>query len=66
MQHTTSEAPVIFEGVDTLVRCHGHHPESGLEAALQPLVELHVIGDCMAPRTAEEAVYEGLKAGWQI
>lgn len=21
---------------------------------------------CMAPRTAEEAVYEGLKAGWQV
>ena len=29
-------------------------------------VEQHVIGDCLAPRTAEEAVYEGLQAGWTI
>ena len=25
--------------------------------------ELHRIGDCVAPRTAEEAVLEGLKVG---
>jgi 2,4-dienoyl-CoA reductase-like NADH-dependent reductase (Old Yellow Enzyme family) len=75
MQHTTSDEPIIFEGVDTLVLCHGHQPESALETALRPLAngqadaplgELIVIGDCMAPRTAEEAVYEGLKAGWQV
>jgi 2,4-dienoyl-CoA reductase-like NADH-dependent reductase (Old Yellow Enzyme family) len=75
MQHTTSEAPIVFEGVDTLVLSYGHKSESELEAALRPLAnsgqtaplfELRVIGDCMAPRTAEEAVYEGLKAGWQI
>ncbi|MFO6375232.1 hypothetical protein ACLBYN_22255, partial [Pseudomonas aeruginosa] len=24
------------------------------------------IGDCLAPRTAEEAIYEGLKAAWSI
>ncbi|WP_433705767.1 FAD-dependent oxidoreductase [Paraburkholderia sacchari] len=75
MQHTTSDEPIVFEGVDTLVLCHGHKPESALEAALRPLAddrenallaELIVIGDCMAPRTAEEAVYEGLKAGWRV
>lgn len=75
MQHSTSEEPIVFEGVDTLVLCYGHKPESELEAALRPLAngredaplaELITIGDCMAPRTAEEAVYEGLKAGWQI
>lgn len=75
MQHSTSEEPIVFEGVDTLVLCYGHKPESELEAALRPLAdsredapfaELIMIGDCMAPRTAEEAVYEGLKAGWHI
>lgn len=75
MQHSTSEEPIVFEGVDTLVLCYGHKPESELEAALRPLpngqedaplAELITIGDCMAPRTAEEAVYEGLKAGWHI
>ena len=25
--------------------------------------EIHIIGDCLAPRTAEEAVLEGLRAG---
>ncbi|CAD6558196.1 Metal reductase [Paraburkholderia hiiakae] len=75
MQHSTSEEPIVFEGVDTLVLCYGHKSESELEAALRPLAngredaalaELITIGDCMAPRTAEEAVYEGLKAGWHI
>lgn len=75
MQHSTSEEPIVFEGIDTLVLCYGHKPESELEAALRPLAngredallaELITIGDCMAPRTAEEAVYEGLKAGWHI
>ena len=28
--------------------------------------ELQVIGDCLAPRTAEEAVYEGLKIGREL
>lgn len=75
MQHTTSDEPIVFEGVDTLVLCQGHKPESTLESVLRPLLdgsaeapfsELIAIGDCMAPRTAEEAVYEGLKAGWQV
>ncbi len=26
-------------------------------------LELHLAGDCLAPRTAEEAVLEGLKVG---
>lgn len=37
MQHTTSDEPIIFEGVDTLVLCHGHKPETALETALRPL-----------------------------
>ncbi|MBP0588358.1 FAD-dependent oxidoreductase [Paraburkholderia sp. LEh10] len=75
MQHTTSDEAIVFENIDTLVLCHGHQPDSVLEDALRTWingqreaspVELIAIGDCMAPRTAEEAVYEGLKAGWQI
>jgi hypothetical protein len=42
-------------------------PEDGLAAQLQPLVEnLQIIGGCLAPRTAEEAVFEGLKAGMAL
>jgi hypothetical protein len=29
-------------------------------------VEFYRIGDCLAPRTAEEAIYEGLKVAWQL
>jgi hypothetical protein len=28
--------------------------------------EVYLIGDCLAPRTAEEAVFEGLKAGMAL
>ena len=38
-------------------------PVDDLRGELEGLVELHALGDCLAPRTAEEAVYEGLKVG---
>lgn len=64
MQHTVSEQPILFEDVETLVLCLGHEPIDDLSAMLRDRVaEVHIIGDSMAPRTAEEAVYEGLKVG---
>jgi pyruvate/2-oxoglutarate dehydrogenase complex dihydrolipoamide dehydrogenase (E3) component len=63
LQHTASGEPVICEGVDTLVLAQGHEQDSGLAEALADWPgELHRIGDCLAPRTAEEAVLEGLRA----
>ncbi|MEZ5771122.1 MAG: FAD-dependent oxidoreductase [Defluviimonas denitrificans] len=67
MQHNAGGQPILFEGVDTLVLCHGHQPETALEAELKDLgIRPHLLGDCLAPRTAEEAVFEGLKVGWAI
>ncbi len=67
MQHTTSGEPLLFEGIDTLVLCLGHAPQDELAADLRELVdEVHLVGDCLTPRTAEEAVYEGLRVGWQL
>ena len=64
MQHTVSGEPIIFEDMDTLVLCLGHRPVDGLKRELAGLgVEVHMAGDCLAPRTAEEAVFEGLKIG---
>jgi pyruvate/2-oxoglutarate dehydrogenase complex dihydrolipoamide dehydrogenase (E3) component len=64
MQHTVSELPILFEDVETLVLCLGHEPVDELGEMLRGLVpEVHTIGDSLAPRTAEEAVYEGLKVG---
>ena len=67
MQHSVSEEPILFQDVDTLVLCLGHKPLDDLSSVLTDKVpELHIIGDCMAPRTAEEAVFEGLNVGAAI
>ena len=62
LQHTTSGEAIVCEGVDTLVTALGHEAASGLERALESFAgEVHCIGDCLSPRSAEEAVLEGLK-----
>lgn len=67
LQHIASAEPVILESVNTLVLCTGHTPVSDLADALEDLpFDVRIIGDAAAPRTAEEAVYEGLVAGAEI
>lgn len=66
LQHTASNAAIEVEA-DTVVLCLGHSPVVTLQADLAYLsIPVITIGDAMAPRTAEEAVYEGLKAALQI
>jgi 2,4-dienoyl-CoA reductase-like NADH-dependent reductase (Old Yellow Enzyme family) len=61
-QHATSGAPILFEDVDTLITNLGHQSVTTLEAELaDTALDIHVIGDALTPRTAEEAVFEGLK-----
>ena len=58
---------MIVDGSDTLVTALGHSSTDGLAASLADArFEVRLIGDALAPRTAEEAVYEGLQAGWTI
>ena len=66
LQHTASGEPMLLESVDTLVLCQGHQPVDTLGAQLQGAVPFDRIGDCLAPRTAEEAIYEGLKVAWKL
>ncbi|MNF44350.1 putative N-methylproline demethylase [compost metagenome] len=66
LQHTASGEPMLFENIDTLVLCQGHQPVDTLADELKDLVECRRIGDCLAPRTAEEAIYEGLKVAWAV
>lgn len=67
LQHTMSGEPVICEGVDTLVLCQGHTPVNPLEDFVREQgFECYLAGDCLAPRTAEEAVLEGFKAGLAV
>jgi NADPH-dependent 2,4-dienoyl-CoA reductase/sulfur reductase-like enzyme len=65
--HTAAREAVVFEDVDTLVLAVPNHPVDELAEEVRAMgIELHMIGDCLAPRTAEEAVYEGLKAGMAV
>ena len=67
MQHTASQEPIILEGVDTLILSLGHQPQDALRAEISARgIEIHQIGDAMTPRTAEEAVYEGMIAGRNV
>jgi len=67
LQHVCSNEAVVIDKVDTLVLCTGHTPVDELSDSLADLgVETHVIGDAASPRTAEEAVYEGLKVAAEI
>ena len=62
LQHTTSGEAVLCEDVDTLVTSLGHQPVDQLAHDLVDWSgEVHSIGDCLAPRTVEEAVLDGLK-----
>jgi 2,4-dienoyl-CoA reductase-like NADH-dependent reductase (Old Yellow Enzyme family) len=65
--HTAAQEPVVLEDVDTLLLACPNAPEDGLAHELEPLIEeIHLVGDSLAPRTAEEAVFEGLKAGMAV
>ncbi len=64
LQHSASNEPIVCEGVDTVVLALGHEPDTTLEASLADLaIPVHLAGDCLSPRSAEEAVFEGLEAG---
>jgi len=66
-QHTASGEPLLMEAVDTLILAQGSEPETGLAEAIADWPgELHEIGDCLAARTAEEAVFDGLKVGVRL
>ncbi len=66
-QHTASGEAVICEDMETLVLSLGHAASDGLLRGLGDFDGRVIgIGDCLAPRTAEEAVLEGLKAGMAL
>jgi 2,4-dienoyl-CoA reductase-like NADH-dependent reductase (Old Yellow Enzyme family) len=67
LRHAMSREPIIRSDVDTLVLCQGHMPVDSLESDLQSLgLEMHLIGDCLSPRTAEEAVLEGFRVAVEL
>lgn len=67
LMHNVSGEAMPREGVDTVVLATGHASETGLEQALAGIgVPVLLAGDCLSPRSAEEAVQEGFLAGRQV
>lgn len=65
--HTPSREAVTMDEVDTLVVNAPNRQEDGLVAVLEEMrVAHHLVGDALSPRTAEEAVYEGMRAGLAV
>ncbi|TXH35515.1 MAG: FAD-dependent oxidoreductase [Rhodospirillaceae bacterium] len=59
--HTASQEPVMLEDVDTVVVVAPHRPVDDLLQPVRTLgIEVFPIGDAVTPRTAEEALFEGL------
>lgn len=66
-QHILSDEAVELSGWDSMILAHGHQSDTALESQLVGYDrELHFLGDCLAPRTAEEAVLEGLQVGSRL
>ena len=62
LQHVLTGEPVVVDDVAALVLSQGHDSVTELIDALDDYPgEVHAIGDCLAPRTVEEAILEGLK-----
>ncbi|RWQ66548.1 MAG: FAD-dependent oxidoreductase [Mesorhizobium sp.] len=66
-EHVASLTPISWQDVEALVLARSHQSNTKLEEILADFDgDVHVIGDCHTPRTAEEGVYEGLMAGLAV
>ncbi len=66
-QHIVTGAPIVCEGIDTLVLAGAPQSVHALADALGDFPGTVIaIGDCLSPRTAEEAVYEGMVAATSL
>jgi NADPH-dependent 2,4-dienoyl-CoA reductase/sulfur reductase-like enzyme len=61
LQHVLTDEPVLINQVSGLVLACGHESSSSLLSELATLDrEIVGVGDCLSPRSVEEAVLEGL------
>ncbi len=67
LQHVTSNEIMVIESVDTVVTAAPDMPDTTLAEELADWSGTVVeIGDCLTPRTCEEAVLEGMRAGFSV
>ena len=65
--HSVTAEAIMCESIDTVVLAAGGEPDIELEAGIDGLAcEVLLAGDCLCPRSAEEAVYEGMLAGLAV
>ncbi|MGQ4614473.1 oxidoreductase [Nocardia sp. R7R-8] len=65
--NTLTGEPIILDGVAGLVLATGHQQNDTLHTELESSgIAFTGIGDCLAPRTVEEAVLEGLEAATSL
>ena len=66
-QDTLTQQAIEFDGIDSVVLSLGHDAVGELRSQLvDSAFPVLSIGDCVTPRTAEEAVYEGFIAGREV
>jgi hypothetical protein len=67
LQNVYSGEESRIEGVDLLIAWHGNRAVDGLRQAIEDAgMELHVVGDSLAPRLADVAIAEGALAARRI
>ncbi|MEV0494123.1 FAD-dependent oxidoreductase [Streptomyces atratus] len=68
LQHTLTEEPVVLDGVAAVVLAQGHVPVNELDPVTAGVAgdQVFAIGDCVTPRTVEEAVLEGLTVAAEL
>lgn len=67
LQDTLTSQAVVVADVAALVLAQGHEPVDDLARDLEGYPgEVHPIGDCLAPRTVEEAVLEALQVATEL
>ncbi|MGJ3240843.1 MAG: FAD-dependent oxidoreductase [Anaerolineae bacterium] len=56
-----------LDAIDSIVMAMPRQANDSLHQALSALVpEVHLVGDCLSPRRALEAIWDGHQAGWAI
>jgi mycofactocin system FadH/OYE family oxidoreductase 2 len=65
-KHIFSNQYIKYEGYDTIVLDMGEEAEELLYYQLKGHVEIYRIGDCVAPRGIDMAIFEGRKVGEAI
>ena len=64
LRNTVTGQEESREGVDVVVFADNRRAVDGLYKELKGRVgELYAVGDCLAPRTVEQAMYEGHEVG---